>query len=59
MFHYWSNPKDFVLLKKPVLVNPEDVPSDYLVRLPKDAVKFLLLEYKPQEKVSMEKKEYQ
>ena len=54
MFHYWSNPKDYILLKKPVLVNPEDVPSDYLVRLPNDAVKFLLLEYNPQEEVSIE-----
>ena len=54
MFHYWSNPKDYILLKKPVLVNREDVPSDYLVRLPNDAVKFLLLEYNPQEEVSIE-----
>ena len=54
MFHYWSNPTDYKLLKNPVLVNPEDVPSDYLVRLPNDAVKFLLLEYNPQEAVSLE-----
>ena len=54
LFHYWSKPKAFILLKKPVLVNPEDVPSDFLVRLPNDAVKFLILEYNPQEEVSIE-----
>lgn len=49
LFHYWSNPKCFTLLKQPVLVEPKDVPDDYLVRMPKGAVKFLLLEYNPRE----------
>lgn len=31
-----------------MLVEPDKVPSDYLKRLEKDAVKFLLLEYNPQ-----------
>lgn len=47
LYHYWSNPKDYKLIKEPILVNPEDVPSDFLIRIPKDAVKFLLLEYDP------------
>ena len=54
LFHYWSNPKGFTLLKQPVLVEPKDVPADYLVRMPKGAVKFLLLEYNPREVESME-----
>ena len=48
MFHYWSNPKAYRLTNEPLLVEPDKVPSDYLKRLEKDAVKFLLLEYNPQ-----------
>lgn len=48
MFHYWSNPKAYRLTNEPQLVEPDNVPSDYLKRLEKDAVKFLLLEYNPQ-----------
>ncbi len=47
MFHYWSNPMAYQLTKEPILVDKEAVPSDYLVRLDKDAVKYLLLEYNP------------
>lgn len=48
MFHYWSNPKAYSLTKAPVLVEPDKVPSDYLKRMEKDAVKYLLLEYNPE-----------
>ena len=48
MFHYWSNPRAYRLTKEPLLVEPDNVPLDYLKRLEKDAVKYLLLEYNPQ-----------
>ena len=48
LFHYWSNPKAFLLTKEPLLVDPDNVPSDYLKRMEKDAVKYLLLEYDPE-----------
>ena len=48
MFHYWSNPQAYRLTNEPLLVAPDKVPSDYLKRLEKDAVKYLLLEYNPQ-----------
>ena len=48
LFHYWGNPKVYCLTNEPVLVEPDNVPSDYLKRLEKDAVKYLLLEYNPQ-----------
>ena len=48
LFHYWGNPKAYRLTNEPVLVEPDNVPSDYLKRLEKDAVKYLLLEYNPQ-----------
>lgn len=35
------------LTKEPVLVDKDAVPPDYMIRLEKDAVKFLLLEYNP------------
>lgn len=47
MFHYWSNPKTYELTSEPMFVDKDAVPSDYLIRLEKDAVKFLLLEYNP------------
>ena len=47
MFHYWSNPKAFQLTKEPKFVDKDHVPEDYLIRLEKDAVTFLLLEYTP------------
>lgn len=53
MFHYWSNPMAYQLAKEPVLVDKEAVPSDYLVRLAKDAEKFLLLEYNPQQSADL------
>lgn len=48
MFHYWSNPKAYILTKEPQLVDKDSVPSDYLLRMEKDAKKFLLLEYNSQ-----------
>lgn len=54
MFHYWSNPKAYQLTKEAILVNRESVPSDYLVRQEKDATKFLLLEYNPQQPAELE-----
>ena len=47
MFHYWSNPKAYQLTKEPLLVDKGAVPSDYLIRMEKDAVKYLLLDYNP------------
>lgn len=47
MFHYWSNPKAYQLTKGPELVDKNAVPSDYLIRMKKDAVKYLLLDYAP------------
>ena len=49
MFHYWSNPMAYLLTQKPMLVDKDTVPSDYLIRMEKDAVKFLLLNYNPQQ----------
>ena len=54
MFHYWSNPKAYLLTKEPVLVNRDNVPSEYLIRMEKDAVKYLLLDYNPQRSADLE-----
>lgn len=48
LFHYWSNPKAYQLTKEPLLVELDNVPSGYLKRMEKDAVKYLLLEYDPE-----------
>lgn len=53
MFHYWSNPKAYKLISEPMFVDKEAVPEDYLIRLEKDAVKFLLLEYNPLQSVDL------
>ena len=53
MFHYWSNPKAYLLAKKPVLVDKDDVPSEYLIRMEKDAVKYLLLDYNTQQSADL------
>ena len=53
MFHYWSNPKAYQLTSEPMFVDKEAVPEDYLIRLEKDAVKFLLLEYNPLQSVDL------
>lgn len=45
MFHYWSNSKAYLLTKGPILVSRDNVPSEYLIRIEKDAVKYLLLDY--------------
>ena len=54
MFHYWSNPAAYQLTKEPELVDRDSVPSDYLLRMEKDAVKFLLLDYNPQQSVDLD-----
>lgn len=48
LFHYWSDPRLYRLIRQPLLVDKDSVPSDYLIRQEKDAAKFLLLEYDPQ-----------
>jgi type I restriction enzyme R subunit len=53
MFHYWSNPKAYQLTSEPMFVDKNAVPEDYLIRLEKDAVKFLLLEYNPLQSVDL------
>ena len=53
MFHYWSNPKAYQLTKEPELVDRDFVPSDYLLRMEKDAVKYLLLDYNPQQSANL------
>ena len=53
LFHYWKNPQAYELVEEPVLVEKDAVPSDYLFRMEKDAVKFLLLNYNPQHPVDL------
>ena len=53
MFHYWSNPKAYQLTKEPVLVDRGAVPSEYLIRMERDAVKYLLLNYNPQQSADL------
>ena len=53
MFHYWSNPKAYLLIKEPELVGKDEVPSEYLIRMEKDAVKYLLLDYDPQQSADL------
>lgn len=47
MFHYWSNSQAYLLTKGPILVSKDNVPLEYLIRIEKDAVKYLLLDYYP------------
>ena len=54
LFHYWSNPRTYSLTKEPVLVDKDSVPSQYLIRMEKEAEKFLLLDYDPQQAVEIE-----
>ena len=51
MFHYWDNGNavPHKLTKKPIIVDRDDVPEDYLIRMDKESAKFLLLEYYPDE----------
>ena len=53
MFHYWSNPAAYQLTKVPELVDRDLVPSEYLLRMEKDAVKYLLLDYNPQQSADL------
>ena len=49
MFHYWRNEKAtlYKLIKKPRIVDKQDIPNGYLLRMTKDTQRFLLLEYDP------------
>ena len=51
LFHYWSNPKPYLLTKEPVLIDRNNVPMEYLIRMEKEAVKYLLLDYNPSQSV--------
>ena len=53
LFHYWSNPTAYLLVKEPSLVDRDAVPAEYLIRMSKDAVKFLLLDYNPQQPANL------
>lgn len=53
LFHYWSNPTAYLLVKEPSLVDRDAVPAEYLIRMGKDAVKFLLLDYNPQQPANL------
>ena len=53
MFHYWSNPKAYQLTKEPLLVDKDGVPSEYMTRMENDAVKYLLLDYNPQQSADL------
>ena len=53
MFHYWSNPKAYLLTKEPVLVDRNNVPTEYLIRMEKEAVKYLLLDYNPSQSADL------
>lgn len=53
IFHYWSNPKAYKLGKEPMLVDKDAVPSEYQIRMDKDAVKYLLLNYNPQQPTNL------
>jgi len=49
MFHYWSNEKatPYKLVKTPRIVDKQDIPNGYMLRMTKDTQRFLLLEYDP------------
>ena len=49
MFHYWKNEHatPYKLIKSPRIVNKEDIPEGYMVRITKDSQRFLLLDYNP------------
>ncbi len=49
MFHYWNNEKatPYKLVKTPRIVDKQDIPNGYMLRMTKDAHRFLLLEYDP------------
>lgn len=51
MFHYWNKESavPHKLTKKPVIVDRDNVPEDYLIRMDKKSAQFLLLEYSPEE----------
>ena len=47
MFHYWSNENatPYKLVKTPRIVDKQDVPNGYMLRMTKDTQRFILLEY--------------
>ena len=56
MFHYWNNEKatPYKLISTPRLVNKQDIPSGYLLRMENGAEEFLLLEYDPNKPAEIE-----
>jgi hypothetical protein len=49
MFHYWNNEKatPYKLVKTPRIVDKQDIPNGYMLRMTKDTQRFLLLDYDP------------
>ena len=49
MFHYWKNENatPYKLINLPRIVDKQDIPDGYMVRMTKDAQRFLLLDYNP------------
>ena len=49
MFHYWKNENatPYKLINSPRIVDKQDIPDGYMVRMTKDAQRFLLLDYNP------------
>ena len=49
MFHYWRNERatPYKLVKTPRIVDKQDIPNGYMLRMTKDTQRFLLLEYDP------------
>ena len=49
MFHYWSNEKatPYKLVKTARIVDKQDIPNGYMLRMTKATQRFLLLEYDP------------
>lgn len=55
MFHYWKN-EDATLYRvstNPRIVNKQDIPDGYLLRMAANSKKFLLLEYDPSRPVDI------
>ena len=57
MFHYWNNDKatPYKLINTPRIVEEQDIPEGYLLRITKDANRFLLLEYDPSKPAKVSK----
>lgn len=57
MFHYWNNEKatPYKLLNTPRIVDKQDIPDGYMLRITKDANRFLLIEYDPSKPAKIKK----